>query len=226
MRQLSNDTLIYQIGGDSPATEVLLQGETVWLTQKQMSDLFETSTDNIGLHLKNIYRSDELTEESTAEDFSVVRLEGKRRVRRTLKHYNLDAIISVGYRVNSKQGTRFRIWANRVLKEYLTRGYALNEKRLKEQQAKMSDLRNTVALLEKTLAHQAVGEDEAKGLLKVIADYAYALTTLDRYDHGNLDIGGTTTPSGFVLDYDEAMQLVTSMKGEFDGLFGIENVRH
>jgi len=106
-----------------------------------MSDLFETSTDNIGLHLKNIYQSDELTEESTAEDFSVVRLEGKRRVQRTLKHYNLDAIISVGYRVNSKQGTRFRIWANQVLKDYLTRGYALNEKRLKEQQVKMSDLR-------------------------------------------------------------------------------------
>jgi len=109
-----------------------------------------------------------------------------------------------------------------VLNDYLTRGYALNEKRLQEQNQKLNDLRNTVALLEHTLAHQAVGEDEAKGLLKVIADYAYALTTLDRYDHASLDVSGTSESTSFVLDYDAAMEVVLSMKGEFDGLFGME----
>jgi len=121
-------------------------------------------------------------------------------VTRMIEHYILDAVISVGYRVNSTRATRFRQWASRVLKEYLTRGYALNEKQLQEQNRKLSGLRATITLLEQTLAHQAVGEAEAKGLLKVIADYAYALTTLDRYDHEQLSIDGSTATTDFVLE--------------------------
>ncbi|WP_238583971.1 MULTISPECIES: virulence RhuM family protein [Legionella] len=107
---IQKQVLIYQADDGSFQTEVHLKGETVWLNQKQMSDLFGTSIDNIGLHLKNIYSEGELSEEATTEDYSVVRIEGTRKVKRLIKHYNLDAIISVGYRINSRKGTQFRIW--------------------------------------------------------------------------------------------------------------------
>lgn len=122
---------------DQP-TEVRVATETVWLTQAQMADVFDTSTDNIGLHLKNIYSSAELAPDATTEDFSVVRQEGKRQVKRRLKRYNLDAIISVGYRVNSHRATAFRQWPTHVLHEQLTQGYSLNEHRLA--QLGLSDL--------------------------------------------------------------------------------------
>lgn len=114
-----NDIVIFE--SDSGEIQVQLEKETVWLTQKQLSLLLDTSTDNISLHLKNIYSENELSESATTEDYSVVQKEGKRNVARTLKHYNLDAIISVGYRVNSKRGVQFRQWATKLLKEHLTR---------------------------------------------------------------------------------------------------------
>ena len=127
--------------------EVALEQETVWLSQAQMALLFDTSTDNIGLHLKNIYREGELSEGATTEDFSVVRQEGKRTVKRRIKHYNLDAIISVGYRVSSKRATQFRQWATRVLKQHLVQGYTLNQKRLAERGV---EFEQAVALLSRT----------------------------------------------------------------------------
>ncbi|MES9940348.1 MAG: virulence RhuM family protein [Candidatus Thiodiazotropha sp. 6PLUC2] len=123
--------LIYQSESGQTRLEVRLSGETVWLTQAQMAELFQTSADNISLHLKNIFEDNELEEVATAEDFSVVRLEGVRQVRRNLKHYNLDAIISVGYRVKSHTATRFRQWATRQLKEYIVKGFAMDDERLK-----------------------------------------------------------------------------------------------
>jgi len=221
-KQASGEIVIYQAEDGTAVTEVRLEAETLWLTQAQIAELFQVKPQNITMHLKRIFKQGELDEMATCKDFLQVQIEGEREVKRSRKHYNLDAVISVGYRVNSVNATRFRQWANRVLKDYLTRGYALNEKRLNKQSRRLADLRDTVALLENTLAHQAVGEDEAKGLLKVIADYAYALSTLDRYDHGSLEVVGTASATGFVLAYDEAMKLVASMQGEFDGLFGIE----
>jgi len=217
--QTSSEILIYQAEDGSAVTEVRLTADTLWLTQAQIADLFGTKRPAITKHLSNIFKSAELEKSSVCSILERTAADNKSY---KTQYYNLDAILSVGYRVNSVNATRFRQWANRVLKEYLTRGYVLNEKRLKEQQAKMRDLRNTVALLEKTLAHQAVGEDEAKGLLKVIADYAYALTTLDHYDHGELAVEGTTPPTGFAFGYAEGMQIVDSMKDEFGGLFGQE----
>ena len=123
--------LIYQSESGQTRLEVRLSGETVWLTQTQMAELFQTSTDNISLHLKNIFEDNELEEMATAEDFSVVRLEGERQVRRNLKHYNLDAIISVGYRVKSHTATRFRQWATRQLREYIVKGFVMDDERLK-----------------------------------------------------------------------------------------------
>ena len=127
MKEDENQIVVYQ-PDDVMRLEVRLENETVWLTQKQMAELFGCSTDNVGLHLKNIYAEGELEEAATAEDSSVVRLEGKRKVARRVRFYNLDAIISVGFRVNSKLGVRFRQWANKVLKEYLLRGYAVNDR--------------------------------------------------------------------------------------------------
>ena len=122
-----NEIVIFE--GDNQQVEVRLEGETIWLTQRQMGDLFATTSENVLMHLKNIFQDNELEEVATAKDFLVVRQEGKRQVRRRLKHYSLDAIISVGYRVNSRQATRFRQWATQVLREHLTRGWTLNRQR-------------------------------------------------------------------------------------------------
>lgn len=127
--QPGGEIQVYEAADGGVRVEVRLERETVWLTQRQMAELFDTSTDNVGLHLKNIYADQELEELATAEDFSVVQSEGRRRVQRHLKHYNLDAIISVGYRVNSKRGTRFRQWATRTLRDHLVRGYTINRQR-------------------------------------------------------------------------------------------------
>jgi len=132
MNEFNNSIIIYQPNTDQPAIDVRIEGETVWLSQRQMSVLFNTSSDNVGLHLKNIYAEGELLEEATTEDFSVVRQEGTRQVRRSVRHYNLDAIISVGYRVKSATATQFRIWATKRLREYLVQGYSINQQRLEQ----------------------------------------------------------------------------------------------
>ena len=125
------EILLYENGGEKEFVSVVFQDETFWLTQSGMAELFDCSTDNISLHLKNIYAEEELTPEATTEKISVVRQEGTRQVRRTLNHYNLDAIIAVGYRVNSKKATRFRQWATKTLKEYIQKGFVLNDEMLK-----------------------------------------------------------------------------------------------
>lgn len=137
--------------------EVALEQDTVWLSQSQMSVLFDTSVDNIGLHLKNIYQEGELEEPSTTEDFSVVRQEGKRQVRRLIKHYNLDAIISVGYRVSSKRATQFRKWATQVLKDHLVQGYTLHQRRLAERGI---EFEQAVTLLRRTLINQELASPD------------------------------------------------------------------
>ena len=124
----NGEIIFYHAADQSTILEVRIENETIWLTQKQMAELFDCSPDNIGLHLKNIYREKELNEDATTEDFSVIQIEGKRKINRKLCFYNLDAIISVGYRVNTKRGTQFRIWANQVLKEYLLKGYAISQR--------------------------------------------------------------------------------------------------
>lgn len=129
---LTNQFLIYKADNGEVKLDVRLQDETIWLTQSLMAELFQTSTDNIGLHLKNIYREGELDEQATTEDYSVVRQEGSRQVNRELKHYNLDAIISVGYRVQSATATRFRQWATKRLNEYIVKGFTMDDARLKE----------------------------------------------------------------------------------------------
>ncbi|CZL70133.1 virulence protein RhuM/Fic/DOC family protein [Legionella pneumophila] len=176
-----------------------------------MAELFGTSTDNIGLHLKNIYAEGELSEKATAEDYSVVRLEGKRKVNRTVKHYNLDAIVSAGYRVNSKQGTQFRIWANKVLKEYLLQGYALNESRLIQQKEQINKLKATVMLFQKSQV-EALGYSEASGLLSVLTEYTHSFALLNQYDTGNFPHGGLNEQVIDVINPHEAMQAIDHLR--------------
>ena len=219
MTEQASTILIYQDTDGKTALEVKLDQETVWLTQEQMSLLFGRERSVITKHIGSIFKEAELNEDSVRAFFAQTATDGKVY---NISHYNLDVIISVGYRVKSQQGTRFRIWATQILKDHLVKGYTLNQQRLQEQTEKLSDLRKTVTLLEQTIARQEIGLDEAKGLLTVITDYAYALTTLDRYDHGTLAISSTTQAGDYRLGYDEAIGIVASMKGEFGGLFGLE----
>jgi prophage maintenance system killer protein len=218
----ANDIIIYQSPDGTTSLDVRLDHETVWLTQKQMADLFDKDSDTIGLHIRNAYKEGELHPDGTTEDSSVVQNEGTRKVRRKIRFYNLDVIISVGYRVKSRQGTQFRQWATRILRDHIVKGYTLNEQRFREQAEKLADMRRTVELLARTLANQELVNETGKDVLRVITDYAYALTLLDRYDHGTLTIEETTRKTLHVIDYDEALEIITSMKHDFDGLFGVE----
>ncbi len=218
------EMLVYETPEGGVRVEVRLERETVWLTQRQMADLFDTSTDNIGLHLKNIYSDGELEEEATTEDFSVVQTEGSRRVRRTLRHYNLDAIISVGYRVNSRRGTRFRQWATRTLREHLVRGFTLNERRLAEHG--LREARETLDLLARTLTNQALVDDTGRAVLELIGAYAETWRLLLAYDENRLAVPPGTRPSVGVLDSARAIRAIADFKreltnrGEATPLFG------
>ena len=154
---MQNDQIIiYETESGETVIDVRLENETIWLTQKLMSELFEKDSDTIGLHVKNIINDGELDEKSTTELFSVVQQEGKRSIKRNLKFYNLDMILSVGYRVNSKKGTQFRIWANKILKDHLIKGYSINETRLREQNEQLNSLKNTVTLLSNVLENKSL----------------------------------------------------------------------
>lgn len=204
--------------------QVRLEGETVWLSQAQMAELFGTSSDNVSLHLKNIYKEQELQEAATAEDFSVVRQEGKRQVRRQLKHYNLDAIISVGYRVSSAQATRFRQWATSVLREHLTRGFTLSRHRFERNAA---ELEAALQLVRKAAAGAALTADQGRGLVDVIARYTQTFLWLQRYDEGLLT-APAGSPGGVLPTLGEAQTAIARLKaelmarGEASDLFGRE----
>lgn len=196
---------IYQADDGQTKIDVKFDNETVWLSQKQMAQLFEKDSDTIGLHLKKIYQSGELKELLTTEDSSVVQQEGKRQVKRKIKLYNLDAIISVGYRVNSKRGIQFRIWASRIIKEYLLKGFVIDNKRLIQQNNQLKELQATVKILGNSLKFNKLTDNESLGLLNIITQYAYALDVLDKYDYQSLEINNTSGKELYQLTYNEAM---------------------
>ncbi|HSA04090.1 MAG TPA: virulence protein RhuM/Fic/DOC family protein [Tenuifilaceae bacterium] len=219
-----SDIRIYQSEDGKAEVQVKFEHETVWLSQRQMAELFDKDTDTIGLHLKNIFESGELDELSTTEESSVVQKEGKRNIKRRLKLYNLDAIISVGYRVNSKRGVQFRIWANKVLKEYLVKGFSINEKRLAQNNEHLKELKNSVKILGEVLNYKPLTNDESIGLLKIISDYAYALDVLDQYDYQKLEINNTSGKEIYKLTYEEAINQIKLAKKAYvnSELFGNE----
>ncbi|MFT3826376.1 MAG: virulence protein RhuM/Fic/DOC family protein [Chitinophagaceae bacterium] len=220
----NGNIIIYQSPDGQTTIDVTLENDTVWLTQAQIIALFDSSKANISEHIKNIFTSNELSSEATIRKFRTVRQEGKRQVARELEHYNLDMIISIGYRVNSFRGTQFRIWANNVLKDYLVKGYSLNEKRLNEQAQQLGALKQAVRLLGNVLESKPLTSDEANGLLKVLTDYTYALDVLDKYDHRTLTIEAIHRKLSFVASYDEAMNAIKGLRDKFGGssLFGNE----
>jgi len=183
-----DQVIIYQANDGQAALEVSLQGETVWLTQKQMAILFDKNVMTINEHVRNVYKERELNKRPTIRNFLIVQKEGNRQVSRDIEHYSLDVIISIGYRVKSKRGTQFRIWANGVLKDHLIKGYTINEKRLKEKTGQLEDLKKVVQLQEKIISNYHLEGNQAEGLIKVIANYAQALDMLDDYDHQRLTL--------------------------------------
>jgi len=209
MQEIKGQVILYK-----NRLEVRLEKDTVWLTQKQMSLLFDKDADTIGLHLSNIYKDGELRESTTTEESSVVQNEGNRQVSRKVRLYNLDAIISVGYRINSKRGTQFRIWATNVLRQHLVEGYTINEKRLKAQQDKIHDLQEAVRLLGNIALLDGVA-DEAKGIVQIIAEYSRALNILDDFDHQRLTAPKGTKQTKYKLTYDEARKIIEQMKIKF-----------
>ena len=219
---LNNKIVIYQSEDGKTQLDVKLEGETVWLSQSQMSELFQTDRTVINRHIKNIYKSGELDEKATCAKNAQVRLEGNRTVTRNIPYYNLDVIISVGYRVNSIRGTRFRQWANSVLKQYLIKGYAVNEQIRKQQ---IVELRQLVQVMGRTIQQQPVPvTEESNTLLNVVIDYTYALDTLDNYDYQRLSIAKTTKEEPFHATYDNAMREIDMLRNKFGGsvLFGNE----
>lgn len=221
-----SEIIIYQDAEGNSNVQVRLDGDTVWLTQRQMADLFESGTDNIGLHLKNIYADGELTEAATTEDYSAVQTEGNRQVTRRVKHYNLDAIISVGYRVNSKRGVRFRQWATGVLRSHILSGYTLNQSRLAE--LGMSEARQALELLSRTLHANALVNETGKEVLALIANYAKTWRLLLQYDEQTIPLPPGCRPAQGVLSSAAARKAIGRLKddllkrGEATALFGSE----
>jgi prophage maintenance system killer protein len=215
---------IYRLDNGATEIDVKLDQDTIWLSQKQIAELFDKDSDTIGLHLKNIYSTGELEEFSTTEDYSVVQKEGTRNIRRRIKHYNLDAIISVGYRVNSIRGTQFRIWANKILKEYLIQGYSINERALKRQNEQLSVLQKTIKILSSAIQSKELTSDESKGLLSIVSDYSYALDILDQYDYQTLTITKTSGKDIYRITYAEAIDQINLVRKAYGNseLFGRE----
>lgn len=215
------EIVIYQTKDGKTSIDVKLENETVWLNQAQMAELFETDRTSIVKHVNNIYKSEELEKDSTCAKIAQVQMEGNRTIKRHIIYYNLDMIISVGYRVNSMRGTQFRIWANKILKDYLIKGYAINQQ---VKAAQLEDLKSTVRLLSNVIEHKQLTLDEANGLLRVITDYTYGLDTLDKYDYQQLEVDSTTPTEEFRATYEEAMEAIHLLQEKFGSsdLFGNE----
>lgn len=213
--------VFYPAGSGKAQIEVKLENDSVWLNLNQMADLFGRDKSVVSKHLSNVFKEKELDRDSVVAKNATTGADGKVY---QVDYFNLDVVISIGYRVKSKQGTQFRIWANKVLKDYLTKGYAIDQKRFKEQSRQLDELKQTVKLLGNVIESKALNSDEATGLLRVVTDYAYALDVLDRYDHQVLEIEATSPKELFQITYAAAMEAIKSLKDKFGGshLFGNE----
>jgi hypothetical protein len=210
--------VIYQTKDGKMSIDVKLENETVWLTLSQITELFDRDKSVISRHISNVFREGELDRSSVVAKNATTASDGKIY---QVEYFNLDVIISVGYRVKSQRGTQFRIWANKVLKDYLIKGYAVNQQ---AKAAQLEDLKNTVRLLSNVIEHKQLTLDEANGLLRVITDYTYGLDTLDKYDYQQLEVDSTTPTWEFRATYEEAMEAIHLLQEKFGSsdLFGNE----
>ncbi len=209
---------IYQASDGQTQLEVTFEEDTVWLSQQQLTDLFGQTKQNISLHIANIYKEGELEKEATVKEYLTVQTEGNRKVSRRISFYNLDVIISVGYRVKSSQGTKFRIWATQRLKHYLVQGYMINEKRLAQKQQEVQTLKDGIRIVSRALEEKSHETD-----LSWLAQFAKGLELLDDYDHERLDVKGKNTKTAIYPALSDYYRVVDSMKADFDSaVFGKE----
>jgi prophage maintenance system killer protein len=224
MESPRGEIVIYESGGGA-RVEVRLENETVWLSQAQMVELFQTTKQNISLHIGNVFKEAELQEPSVVKEYLTTATDGKSY--RTA-FYNLDVIISVGYRIKSRRGTEFRIWATSVLRDHIIKGYTINQQRLSEQAEHYRELQEAVRLIGEVITQKELNGPQAEGLLRVITDYAYALSVLDDFDYQRLSVTNTTRKEPFKITYEAARAAVDAMadqmrqEGKQLGLFGRE----
>jgi hypothetical protein len=213
----TSEIIIYRAEDGGAAIDVRLEGETIWLTQKHIAAVFGTKIPAITKHIKNIIKSRELKVSSTVSKMEIVQPEGRRQVKRKVDFYNLDMVIAVGYRVNSRRATQFRIWATRVLREHLVKGFTVNEQRLKK-------LHQAVHLITEFAERRDLSGDEAKALLHMVEDYSVALNLLDDYDHQKVSLAHTTERKVHAVTYDEAVRTIHHLRNQFGAseLFGRE----
>ena len=211
----AGEIVIYTAPDGTVQTEVRMEAETLWLTEQQIAAVFERDRTVIGRHIKNIIKTGELDEKSNVQKMHIAHSD------KPVAFYNLDMILSVGYRVNSKRGTQFRIWANRVLKEHLVQGYTLNHKRLQEKQDQVDKLKNAIALVERTILHQVEHVQAARDVVAVLNTYAKGLEILDDYDHEQLETQGKTGKAAIEIGTPEFLSVVEAMRRDFDSsVFG------
>ena len=218
------EVIVYESPSGEVRVDVRFEDESVWLTQRQMAEVFQSTPQNILMHLRNVFSSRELDAEATSKDFLIVRSEGQRQVRRKIRHYNLDAIISIGYRISSKRAVRFRQWATHTLREHLVRGYTLNERRLAERG--LDEARQTLELLARTLENQALVDETGRAVLHIITAYADTWRLLLEYDEDRLKTPAGAKPATTALELDnvrtaiDAFRRDLAAKGEASSLFG------
>jgi len=200
---------IYQLDDGVTEINVKLENDSVWLNLNQLVDLFERDKSVISRHINNIFKEKELDKKAVVAKNATTASDGKTY---QVDYYNLDVIISVGYRVKSKRGTQFRIWANKILKEYLIKGYSLNQILLEKKTKQLKELQESVKILGNVINYKALSNDESVGLLKIISDYAYALDVLDQYDYQTLEIKNTSGKELYQLTYNEAIKQIDSAK--------------
>lgn len=221
-----NKIIIYKTKSGVPEIDVKIEKDTVWLTEKQIAQLFDVNVPAISKHINNIYNEEELNQGSTISKMETVQKEDNRQILRNIDHYNLDMIVSVGYRVNSRRATQFRIWATNTLKQYLLNGYAVNTKRLTEEQNKLKEIQRVVSFIEKQ-SDKYLLKDKTRELLSLVNEYTRSLTILHQYDEGKIKISKTQKPS-FVLDYKISKNIIIEAKAvlkqnnEASDLFGSE----
>jgi hypothetical protein len=215
MKKDINEIILFE--DENVKLEVNMQDDTVWLTQGQMVDLFKSSRSNISEHIKRIYEDSELDKNSTIRKFRTVQKEGNRNIIRNIEYYNLDMIISIGYRVNTKKGVIFRRWANKILKDYMLKGYAVNQKRLEY-------LEKTIKLIDiATRLDEDLRSDESYNMLKIISEYTKALETLEKYDHNEIQKPKGNINNNKKILYEDCIKLIKKMPFQkTSDIFGVE----
>ena len=211
---------IYQVNGNTEIS-VSIEKETVWLSLNQITELFDRDKSVISRHISNIFREGELDRNSVVAKNATTASDGKTYL---IDFYNLDVIISVGYRIKSLRGTQFRIWANKILREYLIKGYAVNQQVLEKKKDQLSELQETLRIIRTSVVSKPLSGEESIGLLQVISDYSYALEILDQYDYQSLEIAETSSKEKFRLSYEEAVDQIRAVKNAYGNseLFGRE----